>query len=153
VVNAGAGDVASHDPTVPMTPASTQKLLTSLAALSTMGPDFKYETKAVAASEPANGTVERLWLVGAGDPSLSTPDYPGMVESNPARNREEQATAPASPSRRSQRWLTRSSPPAYATSLVASRETTHATRRCGTCPRGARPTGRTRRWARSVRSP
>jgi D-alanyl-D-alanine carboxypeptidase/D-alanyl-D-alanine-endopeptidase (penicillin-binding protein 4) len=95
VVNAGAADVASHTPTVPMTPASTQKLLTSLAALSTMGPDFKYETKAVAASEPANGTVERLWLVGAGDPSLSTPEYPGMVESNPARDREEQATGPS----------------------------------------------------------
>ena len=95
VVNAGAGDVASHNPTVPMTPASTQKLLTSLAALSTLGADFKYETKAVAASEPAGGTVERLWLVGAGDPSLSTPDYSGMVESNPARDREEQATGPS----------------------------------------------------------
>jgi D-alanyl-D-alanine carboxypeptidase/D-alanyl-D-alanine-endopeptidase (penicillin-binding protein 4) len=95
VVNAGAGDVASHNPTVPMTPASTQKLLTSLAALTTMGPDFKYETKAVATSEPANGTVQRLWLVGAGDPSLSTPDYAGMVDANPARNREEQATGPS----------------------------------------------------------
>ena len=95
VVNAGAGDVASHNPTVPMTPASTQKLLTSLAVLSTMGPDFKYETKAVAASEPGNGTVERLWLVGAGDPLLSTPDYPGLVESNPRRDREEQATGPS----------------------------------------------------------
>jgi D-alanyl-D-alanine carboxypeptidase/D-alanyl-D-alanine-endopeptidase (penicillin-binding protein 4) len=95
VVNAGAGDVASHNPAVPMTPASTEKLLTSLAVLSTLGPDFKYETKAVAPSDPANGTVERLWLVGAGDPSLSTPDYAGMVESNPRRDAEEQATGPS----------------------------------------------------------
>ncbi len=95
VVNAGAGDVASHNPAVPMTPASTEKLVTSLAALSTLGPDFKYDTKAVAPSEPANGTVDRLWLVGAGDPSLSTPDYPGMVESNPRRDTEEQATGPS----------------------------------------------------------
>lgn len=95
VVNAGDGDVASRNAAVPMTPASTQKLLTSLAALSTLGADFKYETKAVAASAPENGTVERLWLVGAGDPSLSTPDYPGMVESNPRRDTEEQATGPS----------------------------------------------------------
>jgi len=95
VVNAGAGDVASRNAAVPLAPASTQKLLTSMAALSTLGADFKFETKAVAATEPQNGTVERLWLVGAGDPSLSTPDYPGLVESNPRRDREEQATGPS----------------------------------------------------------
>jgi D-alanyl-D-alanine carboxypeptidase/D-alanyl-D-alanine-endopeptidase (penicillin-binding protein 4) len=94
VVNAGSGDLATHNPTLAVTPASTQKLLTSLAVVSGLGPDFKYETKAVAASEPSNGTVERLWLVGAGDPLLSTPDYAGMVESNPRRNTEEQATGP-----------------------------------------------------------
>jgi serine-type D-Ala-D-Ala carboxypeptidase/endopeptidase (penicillin-binding protein 4) len=95
VVNAGSGDLASHNPTLAVTPASTQKLLTSLAVVSALGPDFKYETKAVAASEPSNGTVERLWLVGAGDPLLSTPDYAGMVESNPRRNTEEQAIGPS----------------------------------------------------------
>lgn len=95
VVHAGSGDVASHNPTLALAPASTEKLLTALAAMSALGPDFKYETRAVAASEPANGTVDRLWLVGAGDPSLSTPDYPGMVESNPRRNTEEQATGPS----------------------------------------------------------
>ncbi|HMF84467.1 MAG TPA: D-alanyl-D-alanine carboxypeptidase/D-alanyl-D-alanine-endopeptidase [Acidimicrobiia bacterium] len=93
--NAGSGDIASHNSTLALTPASTQKLLTSAAALSTMGPGFKYETKGVAASDPANGTVERLWLVGAGDPSLSTPDYQAMVESNPRRDAEEQATGPS----------------------------------------------------------
>ena len=95
VVNAGSGDIASHSPNLALAPASTEKLLTGLAAMSALGSDFKYETKAVAASDPANGTVDRLWLVGAGDPSLSTPDYPGMVESNPRRNTEEQVTGPS----------------------------------------------------------
>jgi len=95
VVNAGSGDVASHNPSLALAPASTEKLLTSLAVMSAVGSDSKYETKVVAASDPANGTVDRLWLVGSGDPSLSTPDYPGMVESNPRRNTEEQATGPS----------------------------------------------------------
>ena len=95
VVHAGSGDVASHTPNLALAPASTEKLLTGLAAMSALGSDFKYETKVVAPSDPANGTVDRLWLVGAGDPSLSTPDYPGMVESNPRRNTEEQATGPS----------------------------------------------------------
>ena len=95
VVHAGSGDVASHTPNLALAPASTEKLLTGLAAMSALGSEFKYETKVVAPSDPANGTVDRLWLVGAGDPSLSTPDYPGMVESNPRRNTEEQATGPS----------------------------------------------------------
>jgi D-alanyl-D-alanine carboxypeptidase/D-alanyl-D-alanine-endopeptidase (penicillin-binding protein 4) len=95
VVHAGSGDIASHTPNLALAPASTEKLLTGLAAMSALGSEFKYETKVVAPSDPANGTVDRLWLVGAGDPSLSTPDYPGMVESNPRRNTEEQATGPS----------------------------------------------------------
>jgi serine-type D-Ala-D-Ala carboxypeptidase/endopeptidase (penicillin-binding protein 4) len=95
VVHAGSGDVASHTPNLALAPASTEKLLTGLAAMSALGSEFKYDTKVVAPSDPANGTVDRLWLVGAGDPSLSTPDYPGMVESNPRRNTEEQATGPS----------------------------------------------------------
>ena len=95
VVNAGSGDIASHNPNLALAPASTEKLLTGLAAMSALGSDFKYETKAVAPAAPAGGTVDRLWLVGSGDPSLSTPDYPGMVESNPRRNTEEQASGPS----------------------------------------------------------
>ncbi|HEY4397235.1 MAG TPA: D-alanyl-D-alanine carboxypeptidase, partial [Acidimicrobiia bacterium] len=94
-VKAGAGDVASHNANLALAPASTEKLLTALAAMSTLGSEFKYETKVVARPDSANGNVDRLWLVGAGDPSLSAPDYPPMVESNPRRNTEEQATGPS----------------------------------------------------------
>ena len=95
VVNAGSGDIASHSPNLALAPASTEKLLTGLAVMSALGSDFRYETKVVVPTDPTNGTVDRVWLVGAGDPSLSTPDYPGMVESNPRRNTEEQATGPS----------------------------------------------------------
>src|SRR5439155_851375 len=56
VVNAGSGDVASHNPNLALAPASTEKLLTGLAAMSALGSDFKYETKVVAPAAPANGS-------------------------------------------------------------------------------------------------
>lgn len=58
----------------PLVPASTQKLLVATAALARMGPDFRYETKAVAAGGVEGGTVERLYLVGSGDPIIGTPE-------------------------------------------------------------------------------
>lgn len=58
----------------PLIPASTQKILTASAALQTLGPRFRYRTTAVASAKPVNGTADRLWLVGAGDPVLSTPE-------------------------------------------------------------------------------
>jgi serine-type D-Ala-D-Ala carboxypeptidase/endopeptidase (penicillin-binding protein 4) len=83
MVNGGAGAVASRIPGRPLAPASTVKLLTATAALATLGADFKYETRAVASAPPAGGTVDRLWLVGAGDPVLSTPDYEAFMQSGP----------------------------------------------------------------------
>lgn len=91
VVDDGAGSVASRDPATALAPASTEKLLTATAALSTMGADFRYETKAVAPTAPANGTVERLWLVGAGDPGLATPEYQALIASDP-RTKDELTT-------------------------------------------------------------
>ncbi|HKA92714.1 MAG TPA: D-alanyl-D-alanine carboxypeptidase, partial [Acidimicrobiia bacterium] len=95
IVDDGAGAVASRDPGAALAPASTEKLLTATAALSTMGADFKYETNAVAPAAPANGTVERLWLVGSGDPGLATPEYQALIASDP-ETREEVTTPLAS---------------------------------------------------------
>ena len=83
IVTDGAGELASKSPNAVLAPASTEKLLTAVVALSTMGPDFKYETKAVAPAAPANGAVSRLWLVGAGDPGLATPEYQALIASDP----------------------------------------------------------------------
>jgi D-alanyl-D-alanine carboxypeptidase/D-alanyl-D-alanine-endopeptidase (penicillin-binding protein 4) len=61
-----------------VTPASTMKLLTSVAVLHALGPDHRFQTSVVATGRP--GT---LVLVGGGDPLLArTPDTPG---SYPAR--------------------------------------------------------------------
>ena len=66
-----------------LVPASTQKLLTSAAALEVLGPDFRYETKAVAGRAPEGGSVPRLWLVGAGDPGITTPEAAARLAEEP----------------------------------------------------------------------
>jgi len=72
-----AGDLA-------LAPASTQKLLVAAAALQRLGPDYRFETTVVAPAAPAgDGSVDALWLVGAGDPLLGTPDYAGYLASQP----------------------------------------------------------------------
>ncbi|MBI4569846.1 MAG: D-alanyl-D-alanine carboxypeptidase/D-alanyl-D-alanine-endopeptidase [Planctomycetes bacterium] len=63
----------------PLIPASNLKLLTSAAALETLGADYQHVTRVVA-EEPAdeNGALPGdLLLVGAGDPNLSARWYPG----------------------------------------------------------------------------
>ncbi|MBC5802311.1 MAG: D-alanyl-D-alanine carboxypeptidase/D-alanyl-D-alanine-endopeptidase [Candidatus Eremiobacteraeota bacterium] len=59
---------------VPVTPASTLKLLVAASALDAMGPQHRFETRFVAAAPPdASGTVRGgIWLVGGGDPSLTS---------------------------------------------------------------------------------
>jgi D-alanyl-D-alanine carboxypeptidase/D-alanyl-D-alanine-endopeptidase (penicillin-binding protein 4) len=59
-----------------VTPASTMKLLTAVAALESLGPDHTFRTRAVAGDRPRD-----LVLVGGGDPYLSAEpakrsDYP-----------------------------------------------------------------------------
>lgn len=66
-----------------LTPASTQKILLAVAALAVLGPDFRYETKLVSDAPPRDGTVGGLWLVGAGDPTLATPEYMGWLSDKP----------------------------------------------------------------------
>jgi D-alanyl-D-alanine carboxypeptidase/D-alanyl-D-alanine-endopeptidase (penicillin-binding protein 4) len=81
-VSAEVVDVASgkslfdQDGAAPSTPASTAKLLTSVAALTTLDPAQTLETKVVAGASPG-----QVVLVGGGDPTLSTTapskTYPG----------------------------------------------------------------------------
>ncbi len=66
VVDAATGEqVYAHGATTPMTPASTVKIATAVAALSALGPDHRIPTT-VRVSEDS-GTVT---LVGGGDPTL-----------------------------------------------------------------------------------
>jgi len=81
LVAGGSTQLASHNPDTPLIGASTQKVLVAAATLAILGPDSHYQTKAVAPAAPADGTVERLFLVGGGDPVLSTNDYRDYLES------------------------------------------------------------------------
>ncbi len=68
---------------VPLTPASTTKLATSVAALTVLGPAARFTTRVVKASSP-----DGILLVGGGDPTLAA-GYP------PARDYPRPATLAA----------------------------------------------------------
>lgn len=57
-----------------LTPASTLKLLTTAAALETMGPDHRFKTRLYAQNAPdGNGVLKgNLYLQGGGDPTLGS---------------------------------------------------------------------------------
>ncbi|WP_246078900.1 D-alanyl-D-alanine carboxypeptidase/D-alanyl-D-alanine endopeptidase, partial [Modestobacter excelsi] len=79
VVDVATGQVLfDQDAADPSTPASTAKLLTGLAVLSTLDPTDTVTTTVVAGSSPG-----QVVLVGGGDPTLSTTapstDYPGAA--------------------------------------------------------------------------
>jgi len=78
-----AGPVASRSADTPFLGASTQKLMTGAAALAVLGPDSTFTTRVVAPGDPVNGTVDKLFLVGGGDPMLSTADFRTYLESDP----------------------------------------------------------------------
>ena len=57
---------------VAMNPASTLKLLTTFAALDTLGPAFTWQTEAYAENMPVAGVLNGdLYLRGSGDPALT----------------------------------------------------------------------------------
>ncbi|MGY1639625.1 D-alanyl-D-alanine carboxypeptidase/D-alanyl-D-alanine-endopeptidase [Geodermatophilus sp. SYSU D00703] len=77
VVDAASGEVLlDRDADQPATPASTAKLLTAVAALTTLGAEATLETTVVAGATPGE-----VVLVGGGDPTLSRTapslTYPG----------------------------------------------------------------------------
>jgi D-alanyl-D-alanine carboxypeptidase/D-alanyl-D-alanine-endopeptidase (penicillin-binding protein 4) len=81
VVSVEGQRITSIKPNLPVIPASNMKLLTAVAALEVLGPEFVYTTKVVGLSA-ANQVVGDLWLVGGGDPLLSTVGYP-LTENYP----------------------------------------------------------------------
>lgn len=69
VVDASTGErVFAHDPDTGITPASTTKVVTSVAALASLGPDTRLATRVVQGSGPGS-----VVLVGGGDPLLAGP--------------------------------------------------------------------------------
>ena len=66
----------SHNAAMPLVPASTVKLLTAFASLDVLGARTSFDTTVVAGAAPVNGVLTgNLWIIGGGDPILSTQDY------------------------------------------------------------------------------
>lgn len=87
VVDLASGDeLAAHDADKGMNLASNTKLLTSIAALSTLGSGFRWKTTVLAEPPDAEGTITGdLYLRGRGDPLLSVPALEALAADVAAR--------------------------------------------------------------------
>lgn len=78
--------VSAHGSSVPLIPGSVQKLLTAAVALDVLGPDHVFETS-IAIPPIVDGEVEGdVYLIGGGDPLLTSDDYPIEDDTRPAFN-------------------------------------------------------------------
>ncbi len=85
VVDVGDTRVVSVRATKSLAPASTEKVLTGTAALNVFGPTYKFVTNVVAAAPAQGGKITGdLYLVGSGDPVLSTVGYQKAAKHQPA---------------------------------------------------------------------
>ena len=71
--------LAEHNADRPMNPASVMKLVTSYAALDTLGADFCWKTQWKVRSAVNNGVLDgNLYWVGSGDPTMEQDDLIAM---------------------------------------------------------------------------
>lgn len=76
------------NPSQPVIPASNQKLLTTWAALETLGEEASFRTTVVTDAPRDGGVLDGdLWLVGDGDPFLTTDEWIAQFEDGPERVR------------------------------------------------------------------
>lgn len=62
-----------------LNPASNTKILTALAALSLLGPDYVFKTQLLALPSPEKSTLHTLTLRGLGDPTFNSNQLQNMV--------------------------------------------------------------------------
>ena len=80
VVRRAGETVFSRNAEAMLIPASLQKLLLAEAALEILGAGYTFTTAALAESGLVGGVLDGdLYLVGGGDPLLSTPDFVAML--------------------------------------------------------------------------
>lgn len=77
VISVDGQEVGARNADIAVIPASNQKLLVAAVALERLGEEFTYTTTVEAAAAPVEGLVDGdLFLVGGGDPLLSSDWYP-----------------------------------------------------------------------------
>lgn len=81
LIDARSGGVLyEHNVHMPLVPASTMKLITAGTALHDLGPDFRFQTELVTDGTVGDGAIHGdVYLVGGGDPELSTADIQSAV--------------------------------------------------------------------------
>lgn len=85
-VSESGRELVASSPDDQLVPASTQKLLVGAAILDILGPDSTFNTELRAASPVAEGVIAGdVWLVGGGDPLLSTEAYRARNGDRPRR--------------------------------------------------------------------
>jgi serine-type D-Ala-D-Ala carboxypeptidase/endopeptidase (penicillin-binding protein 4) len=78
--------VAATRADVPLIPASNEKLLVGALALDQLGPGYRFTTEARAAAPQGGVVAGDLYLVGGGDPVLTSTTYPVENDLNPVTN-------------------------------------------------------------------
>ena len=77
----GSGLTLTANENQPMNPASTMKLVTTLAGLELLGPQYQWRTDLMSAAPLKSGVLEGdLWLRGSGDPQLVIEDLWLLVQ-------------------------------------------------------------------------
>lgn len=71
--------IYEKNPDLALMPASNMKLVTSAAAFAHLGPGYRFTTRLMARPPRQKGRIETLYLVGGGDPSLTTEDLRRMA--------------------------------------------------------------------------
>jgi D-alanyl-D-alanine carboxypeptidase len=80
-IRANGSLLYAREQNVAFAPASNEKLLLSMAMLDRLGPQFRIETDAAAASVSSDGVVHgNLWILGHGDPSIGKPDMTALAK-------------------------------------------------------------------------
>jgi D-alanyl-D-alanine carboxypeptidase/D-alanyl-D-alanine-endopeptidase (penicillin-binding protein 4) len=82
VINATTGAIVfERNPEIGLAPASCQKLLTSIAALDLLGPDYRYRTSLGFDGKLDKGFLKgNLYVIGSGDPTLGSWRYDSTKE-------------------------------------------------------------------------
>ncbi|WP_116107202.1 D-alanyl-D-alanine carboxypeptidase/D-alanyl-D-alanine-endopeptidase [Lewinella sp. IMCC34191] len=78
---ASGNHLAGYNADLSLIPASTQKLLTTAAAMDILGADYRFRTQLIAGGEVNDGTLSGdLYVIGGGDPTLGSPYMDGVAD-------------------------------------------------------------------------